>query len=132
MVARMQVDEPIEGVCDNDNVIVILPIPGNKQEEAQPPLTDEELTEELNNHVHFLHNKPEYNDEGMVNMIINCKGEMVQCEIDNKTKNSELDEQIVAVFAEMQNWVPGKINGRAIDTAVLYSFEIKNGKIILD
>lgn len=27
MVARMEVKEPIEGVCDNSNVIAILPIP---------------------------------------------------------------------------------------------------------
>jgi hypothetical protein len=131
MVARMEVKEPIKGVCDNANVIVILPIPGNGQIKAQAPETNEELTQELNDKVSFLRDKPDYEDKGMVNLIINCKGELVRCEIDNKTKSPELDSQIVAIFAEMKTWTAGKVNNNSVDTVVLYSFTIKNGKIVL-
>lgn len=131
MVARMQVTEPIDGVCDNDNVIAILPISGNGQVEAVAPKTDDELTAELNEKVTFLKDKPDYNDKGMVNLIINCEGELVRCQIDNKTQSPELDSQIVAVFAEMKTWTPGTIRGKAYDTVVLYSFTIKDGKISL-
>jgi len=131
MVARMEVKEPIKGVCDNANVIAILPIPGNGQVQAQAPKSKEEITQELNSKVSFLKDKPNYEDKGMVNLIINCKGELVRCEIDNKTKSSELDNQIVAVFAELKIWTAGKINNKSVDTSVLYSFTIKNGKIIL-
>ena len=131
MVARMDVKEPIPGVCDNGNVMVILPFPGNGQVKAQAPKTNEELTLELNTNVDFLKDKPDYEDKGMVNMIVNCKGELVKCEIDNKAKSPELDSEIVAVFAEMKIWTPGKIRDRSFDTVVLYSFTIKNGKIIL-
>ncbi len=131
MVARMEVKEPIEGVCDNSNVIAILPIPGNGQVKAQAPKTNEEITLELNSKVNFLKDKPDYEDTGMVNLIINCNGELVRCEMDNKTKSPELDSQIVAVFAEMKTWIAGKINNNSVDTSVLYSFTIKNGKIIL-
>lgn len=129
MVARMEVKEPIEGVCDNSNVIAILPFPGNGQIKAQAPKTDEEITAELNSKVSFLKDKPNYEDKGMVNLIINCKGEMVKCEIDNKTKSPELDSQIVAVFAELKVWTAGKVNGKSVDTVVLYCFTIKGGKI---
>lgn len=44
MVARMEVKEPISGVCDNANVIAILPLPGNGQVHAQAPKTDAQLT----------------------------------------------------------------------------------------
>ena len=132
MVARMEVKEPIKGVCDNANVIVILPLPGNGQVQAIPPKTNEEITQELNSKVSFLKDKPDYEDKGMVNLVINCKGKLVRCEIDNKTKSPELDSQIVAVFAEMKIWTAGKIKNNSVDTAVLYSFEIKNGKITLD
>ncbi len=131
MVATMQVKEAIPGVCNNSRIIAILPFPGNGQVKAQPPLTDKEIEEQLNSYVSFLNEKPDYNDKGMVNLIINCKGEMVQCKIDNKTKNPELDEQIVAVFAKLKKWKPGTINGEAVDTSVLYSFKIENGKISL-
>lgn len=130
-VAIMQVEEPIPGVCDNAHVYAILPLTGNGQIEAVAPKTDEELTAELNNRVSFLKDKPDYNDKGMVNLIVNCKGEMVQCKIDNKTQSPELDSQIVAVFAEMKTWTAGKINDQSVDTVVLYSFTIKDGKIIL-
>ena len=131
MVARMEVKEPIKGVCDNANVIAILPFPGNGQVEAQAPKTKGEITVELNSKVSFLKDKPDYEDKGMVNLIVNCKGELVRCEIDNKTKSLELDSQIVAVFAELKIWTAGKINNNFVDTAVSYSFSIKNGKITL-
>lgn len=127
MIARMEVKEPIEGVCDNNNVIAILPIPGNGQLKAKAPKTNGELTKELNSKVSFLTNNANYNDKGMVNLIINCKGELVRCQIDNKTKDPELDSQIVAVFAEMKTWTAGSVNSKPVDTSVLYSFKITDG-----
>jgi DNA-binding protein YbaB len=132
MVARMEVKEPIEGVCDNANVMAILPISGNGQVEAKAPKSDKELTAELNSNISYLQDKGDYEDEGMVNLIVNCKGELVKCEIDNKTKSPELDDQIVAVFAKMKIWTAATINNQAVDTIVLYSFKIKNGKITLN
>ena len=132
MVARLQVEEPIEGVCDNANVIAILPLPGNGQVKAKAPKTEEELTKELNAKVTYLEGKTDYEDKGMVGLIVNCKGELVRCQIDNKTKSPELDSQIVAVFAEMKSWTEGTINKNPVDTSVLYSFTIKDGKITVN
>ena len=132
MVARMQVDEPIPGVCDNDNVIVVLPLPGSNQVKAQASISDKEIEEILKKTVSFLKDKPDYKDEGMVNLIINCKGELVRCLIDNETKNPSLDEQIVAVFSDLKDWKPGTLKNRAVDTLLLYSFTIDNGIITLN
>lgn len=129
VIARMEVKEPIEGVCDNANVIVIIPFLSTGQVEAKAPKTDAELSVQLNSQVTFLKDKPDYEDKGMVSLIVNCKGELVRCQIDNKTKSPELDSQIIAVFAEMKKWTPGKVNNVSVDTAILYSFTIKNGKI---
>lgn len=131
MVATMQVTEPIPGVCNNSRVIAILPFPGNGQIKAQAPLTNQEIEEQLNSNVNFFHDKSDYNDKGMVNLIVNCKGQMVRCKIDNKTKSPTLDEQIVAVFSILEKWKPGTINGESVDTSVLYSFKIENGIISL-
>ncbi len=131
LVATMVVEEPIEGVCDNSNVISIFTFPGNGQVKAKAPKTNEEITLELNSKVSFLQDKPDYEDKGMVNLIINCNGELVRCNISIETKSTELDNQIVAVFAEMKMWTAGKLNDDFVDTTVLYSFTIKNGEIIL-
>ena len=80
----------------------------------------------------FLKDKPDYEDKGMVSLIVNCNGEMVQCGTSNKTESPELDRQIVAVFDEMKIWTAGKVRKYPVDTVVLYSFTIKNGKISLN
>lgn len=131
MVATLQVDEPIPGVCNNAQVIAVLPFPGNGQVKAQAPLSDEEITKKLNEEVAFLKDKPNYKDEGMVGLIINCKGKMVRCQISNKTQSPELDQQIVDIFSKMLDWKAGTLNGRAVDTSVLYSFTIEGGVISL-
>ena len=64
--------------------------------------------------------------------MISCKGDMVKCEIDNKTKDAGLDSQIVAVFASLGDWKAGKLNGSPVDSMRLYSFEIKKGKITVN
>lgn len=132
MVATMEVKTPIDGVCDNSHVYAILPFPGNGQIKAGAPKTDQELTQLLNVQVSFLKDKSDYEDKGMVSLIINCKGEMVRCMIDNKTKSPELDSQIVAVFSQMKKWTAGTINGKSVDTVELYSFSIKKGTITIE
>jgi hypothetical protein len=129
--ARMEVKEPIKGICDDKNVYVIFPS-FKGQEEAKCPVSEKEITKRLNSEVPFLKDSTSYNDKGMVNIIINCKGEVVQCEIDNKTRYSELDKQIVAVFNSLGKWKPGKVNGDKVDVSRLWSFEIKNGEISIN
>ena len=126
-VARMEVKEPIEGICNQNEVYALLPMKG--QVEAVCPLSKEEVRNRLNEEVVFLKENPGYSDKGMVNLIINCKGEVVKVEMDNKTKNSELDEQIVAVFKSLGTWKPGKLNGKKVDSSILWSFHVKEGQI---
>jgi hypothetical protein len=130
-VARMEVKEPIKGICDEKNVYVVFSM-FKDQEEAKCPLSKNEITKRLNAEVIFLKDSSTYQDKGMVNTIINCSGEVVKCEMDNKTKNSDLDQQIVAVFNSLGKWKPGKIKGEKVDTSRLWSFEIKNGQISIN
>jgi len=128
-VAIMEVKTPIPGVCDNSKVYAILPLPGNGQVMAKSPLDDTAIQRQLNADVLFLKDKSTFIDKGMVNLIVNCKGEMVRCEIDNKTQSPKLDSQIVAVFSKLKTWTPATIHGTSVDCSVLYSFAIKNGMI---
>lgn len=78
------------------------------QKEAECPASKKEIIKRLNSEVIFLKESTTYQDKGMVNIAINCKGEVVQCEIDNRTKYAELDKQIVAVFNSLGKWKPEK------------------------
>jgi hypothetical protein len=129
-VAKMQLKEPIEGLCSND---VYTMLPGfSGQQEPICPVSLEDITKKLSQQVTYFKDSSMYVDSGMVDIIINCKGEVVKCEIDNKTKSAQLDQQIVAVFKTLGNWTPGKLNKKNVDCAKLLSFKIKEGKFIFE
>ncbi|HYV92721.1 MAG TPA: hypothetical protein VE978_13075 [Chitinophagales bacterium] len=130
-VARMEVTEPIPGICNDKEVYALIPS-FKGQEEAVCPVSEEDILKRLNSEIQFLKDHPKYDGKGMIGLVINCKGEVVKCKMDNKTKNEELDKQIEAVFNSLGEWKAGKLNGKEVDTSRLYSFKIKNGKITFD
>lgn len=130
MVAKVEVKEPIPGLCNSKDVYTLLAMFGG-QKEAVCPVSEEEIVKRLDSAVTFLKDNPNHNDKGMVGVWINCKGEVVKCDMDNKTKDTILDAQIVAVFNSLGKWKPGLLKKKAVDSLQLFSFEIKNGKISL-
>ena len=129
-VAKLEAKEPIPGVCDIKNIIV--PFPSFKgQKPAVAPISEAEIEKRLNTEEKFLSENPTYSDKGMIGLVVNCKGKLVQCKMDNKTKSEELDKQIEAVFNSLVDWKPGKLNGKPVDTSNLFSFTIENGKLKL-
>jgi len=130
-VAKMEVKENIPGICDKNEVYALFPsIKG--QEEAVCPVTKEQILQRLNTEVSFLKDNPKFKDKGMIGLVINCKAEVIKCEMDNKTKSTELDKQIEDVFNSLGSWNAGKLNGKEVDTSRLFSFTIKNGKFYFD
>jgi len=129
-VARADIKEKINGLCDQKNVYALLPILKG-QEEASCSESDSTIEQKLNNDVTFLKDKPDYEDKGMVSIIINCNNEVLKFETDNKTKSSELDEQILSVFKTFTKWKSGKLNGKKVDSIKLISFTISKSKIKL-
>jgi len=129
LVAKVEVKEPIQGLCNTKEVYS--PLPGlNGQKQAVCTVPDEEIAKRLSS-VIYLRDNPTFKDKGMVGLWINCKGEMVKCEMDNRTKDTVLDGQIVAVFSALGKWEAGSIDGKPVDTYRLFSFDIKKGKITL-
>jgi hypothetical protein len=96
------------------------------------PISKQEIEAKLNAELKFLSENPTYTDNGMIGLIVNCKGELVQCKMDNKTKSAELDKQIETVFNSLGEWKAGKLDGKFVDTSNLFSFTIEKGKIKLN
>ena len=130
-VAKMEVKEPIPGLCSDNDVYALFPS-FKGQEQAICPVSEDQILERLNTEVKFLVDNPKYDDKGMIGLVINCKGEVVQCKMDNKTRSPELDSQIEAVFNSLGEWKPGKLKRKEVDTSRLFSFVIKNGKVTFD
>ena len=125
-VATMEIKEPIEGICDDKKVYALFSM-FNNQKQALCPKSKPEILALLNSNIQFVKDNPKYPVTGMIGLIINCKGEVVQCKMDNKTKSEELDRQIEAVFSSLGEWKPGKLNGKKVDSSRLFSFTIKKG-----
>jgi len=68
----------------------------------------------------------------MIRLLINCKGEVVLCEMDALTKSKVLDQQIEALFNSLGKWKAGKLDGNEVDSSRLYSFKIKKGKVTFE
>lgn len=130
-VAKMEVKEDIPGICDKNEVYALFSS-FTGQEQAVCPVSKDSILKRLNTEVAFLKENPKYKDEAMIGIIINCKGEVVLCKMDNKTKSAELDKQIEAVFNSLGVWKAGKLNGKEVDSSRLFSFKIKNGKVSFD
>lgn len=130
-VARVEMKEDIPGICNKAEVYAMFP--GLKgQQEAVCPLSKAQILKRLNEEVTFLKDNPNFSGSGMIGIFINCNGEVVQCKMDNKTKNEELDKQIEAVFNSLGEWKSAKLDGTAVDSHQLFSFKIKKGKFVFD
>lgn len=130
-VAKMEVKEDIPGICDKNEVYALFPS-FEGQIEAVCPVSENEILEKLNSEVQFVKDNQKYKDKGMIGMLINCEGKVVRCEMDNKTKNSQLDREIEKVFNSLGEWKSGKLNNKNVDSNKLFSFKIKNGKFFFD
>ncbi len=130
-IAKVEVKEHVEGICNEKEVYSLFPMFGD-QKQAVCPVDEKEIARRLDSAVTFLKENPKHNDKGMVGIWVNCKGEVVKCEMDNKTKNANLDSHIVAVFNALGKWEAGLLNGKPVDSLRLYSFEIKKGKLSLN
>ncbi len=130
-VARAQIKEKVEGICDIKNVYALMGMLKG-QKEAVCAINKSEIEQMLNDSVPFIKDSARFTDKGMVSIIINCKGKVVQCKTDNTTKSPVLDEQIVAVFKNLTEWKAGQLDGEDVDSIRLWSFEIKNGKLKLN
>ncbi|MDB5200667.1 MAG: hypothetical protein JWQ27_76 [Ferruginibacter sp.] len=129
-VAKAEIKGKVEGICDQKNVYALFEMFAD-QKQAVCAITAPEIEKMLNDSVLFLKDNRGYTDKGMVSLIINCKGELVKCEIDNKTKTPLLDEQIVHVLKTLTSWKAGKLKGKSVDSLRLWSFDIADGKISL-
>ncbi|MDX5326908.1 MAG: energy transducer TonB [Bacteroidota bacterium] len=132
MVATLQLKEPVEGICNQEKVYVLLPFMEKTQQEATCQLTDEELSKKLQEEVVYLSDHPDLNAEGTIGVMINCKGRNVKTDVSTASEYPELDEQVMAVFASLTKWTPGGINGVPVDSQRLIGFTVKDGIITVD
>ena len=129
LIAKVEMKEKIEGICDNNNVYGLFD-GWDGQVEPKCSLSKEEMQDKLNE-VQFLKDNPKFKGKGMVGVYINCKGEAINWRISVKT-SKDLDSQLLALFKSFNNWNVGTLNGQKVDSSELISYKIKKGKLIIN
>ena len=131
-VAKMEMKVAVEGVCNKNEVYALFPSLDG-QDEAVCSTNNEGIEKKINSEVKFLkENKKFKSKKGIISLIINCKGEVIKCEMDNTTGNKELDKQLEELFNSLGDWKPGKLDGKSVDSVQLFSFKIKKGVLKLN
>lgn len=128
-VTRIFLNEPIEGLCEDTNIYVLFNTFPN-QEMADCRLTSQEMIQILNDTILYLKDHPKTKINGMVSIIINCKGEVIHCVVDGKKQIAELNEELINYFMGMETWRAGLLDDREVDSVVFFSFEIKKGRFV--
>lgn len=72
-----------------------------------------------------------------VNFIVNCKGETGMFEIleldenyKQKRFNKQISDQILSICKELDEWIPGIVEGQKVDSYKFLTFKIKNSEIV--
>ena len=104
-----------ESICKKNPVVyVIQPTANNGHVKAKAPKIDDTIAKQLKRKVDFLKDKENFEDKGTVELVINCKGRLVECTMSNKTQDEDLDAQILAVFKQLKIWEAATMRARGV------------------
>jgi hypothetical protein len=131
IISKYSMTETIDGIC-NQNEVYGLFDGSDGQVEAKCSLTTKQIETLLNEKVDFLVKNPNYKDKGQIGCFINCKGTVVEWDISVKSKDADLDRQILEIFKSLSNWTAGTLNGKNVDSRLLFKYKIKKGHLTLD
>ena len=87
LVAKVELKEKIEGICDYDEIYYLMQ--DENQLKALPPISKDEIYKKLNN-LNFIKENPKFKSKGTVSLMINCKGEVVECDSQKNLKIVDL------------------------------------------
>lgn len=102
---------------------------GNPDEiEPKCSVDKEELIEMLNSDLQFLKNHPDFKGRGMVSVIINCDGKVIGWAEVVKSRNEELNEEILSFLIKQNfDWEAGIYKEENIDSVFSFSYQIVRG-----
>ncbi len=127
-VSTIDIGGEVEGSCDQSKIYSYYAnFSGNHS--AKTSFSQDEILKRLNAEVTFIKDNPKHKDKGTLALVVNCKGELIICEMDDATKSIELDAQIKKVFNSLGVWKPAQLRGEQVDSCIFYNFRVKKGKI---
>ncbi len=131
MIAKVEMKQPVEGICDQNNVYGLFN--GFKgQIEPTCSISKEAMQNILNEKLEFLKENPKFKSKGMVDVFINCEGKPLNWSISIASGNKDLDNKILDIFKTFGDWNAGKLNGKNVDSNEAISYKIKKGVLIIE
>lgn len=129
LTAKIKLKEPLEGICDHDNIYSLMAYQKG-QIEPEPNISEEKILLDLNNSIDFLKKHPKFKGKGFVSIIINCEGVPLRVKAKIfKKRNPEIEKELIEYFKLIKKWKPGTYYNKIVDSDRTYSFKIKKGSI---
>jgi hypothetical protein len=88
------------------------------------------IENELNSGLKLLTTYLNLSEDRMINIVLNCKGDVLKSEIDAIKIDHNIKNEIENTFKMLTIWKKRKYNG-VTDSSILISFKIENGMISL-
>jgi uncharacterized protein (DUF2147 family) len=130
-----EVKEGVKDLCNSTRVYLLYMMkqfPSSNAVEGKFPVSETELLQLLNEKTNYLKENPKYKGKFSVRVIVNCKGELIICNLEKKTRSDDFNKQILEVFTSLKGWAPGEFNGEIVDSTKSFYFKIKNGEIQME
>lgn len=112
-----------EHICVENTVYFIL------SQDAKPVESKDSIYKRLNNSIQYLKEHPKYKRKIAILHAVNCKGEFGGGIHILKPSNKELEDQLIAFFNKINEWIPGKVDGKEVDSWYMWDLVIKKGVI---
>ncbi|MCB0399808.1 MAG: hypothetical protein KDD26_09350 [Winogradskyella sp.] len=117
----------LNGICNPENVEARFSI---FTYTSQTKFKIKKIENELNSRLKLLTTYLNLSEDRMINIVLNCKGDVLKSEIDAKKIDHNIKNEIENTFKMLTIWKKRKYNG-GTDSSILISFKIENGMISL-
>ncbi len=126
----VEVTEHLEGLCDSTAVYDLF----HSYHGVQPAVCSVSkmaIQARLNSGVtyHKKDRRFKLKDDGMITAWISCEGRLLKATMNSKS--TEFNEQVKAVFRELEGWTPGRYAGKAVDSIQRWGIILHEGYLFL-
>lgn len=130
MVAVMEVKEPIEGLCNQNEVYALMSFFDKGQIKSEMQISEPDFLNLVETNLRQLVDQTT-NYETTANVIVNCKGKLVQAKPSKPGDMPNLDEAFAETVSKIEKWSIGTLNGQPVDNSLFVSIKIEEGVIAI-
>jgi hypothetical protein len=115
-----------ENVCKPNTVYFLM------ENKPKPIESYDSIEFKINRSIQFLKDNPTFEGKPAIQFAVNCKGQIGGgFHVVTKSGNDNLDKELIEFFKTVNDWKPGQIKKKPVDSWFMWRLEIKSGQILI-